>query len=98
MNPVDDPKPDTPTMPIAWVNEYIGDEGEASRVFCATVGAATDLLSADLRRLVINAAYWGMRMEESIDPSSGVEPVAPYEPTQFGFGAYIKGRRVLDCQ
>ena len=83
-------------MPIAWVKEYTGDEGRASRVFCTTMGAATDLLSADLRRLVINAAYWGMRMEDSIDSSSSVEPVGPYEPTEFGFGAYIKHRRVSD--
>ena len=96
MNPDDDPKPDTPTMPIAWIKEYTGDEGKASRVFCTTMGAATDLLSADLRRLVVNAAYWGLRMEESIDPGSGVEPVGPYEPTEFGFGAYIKGRRPSD--
>ena len=98
MNPDDDPKPDTPTMPIAWVKEYTGDGGKASRVFCTTMGAATDLLNADLRRLVVNAAYWGMRMEDSIDPGSSVEPVGPYEPTQFGFGTYIKGRRVSDYQ
>ena len=96
MNPDDDPKPDTPTMPIAWIKEYTGDEGKASRVFCTTMGAATDLLSADLRRLVVNAAYWGLRMEESIDPGSNVEPVGPYEPTEFGFGGYIKGRRPSD--
>ena len=98
MNSDDDPKPDTLTMPIAWVKEYTGDEGRASRVFCTTMGAATDLLSDDLRRLVVNAAYWGLRMEESIDPGSSVEPVGPYDPTEFGFGAYIKGRRVSDYQ
>ena len=96
MNPGDDPKPDTPTMPIAWVKEYTGDEGKASRVFCTTMGAATDLLSADLRRLVVNAAYWGMRMEDDIDPSSSIGLVGSYEPTEFGFGTYIKGRRVSD--
>ena len=92
----DDPKPDTPTMPVAWVKEYTGDEGKALRVFCTTMGAATDLLSADLRRLLVNAAYWGMRMEESIDPTSSVERVGSYEPTAFGFGTHIKGRRVSD--
>ena len=96
MKPDDDPKPDTATMPVAWIKEYTGDEGRTSRVFCTTMGAATDLLSADLRRLLVNAAYWGMRMEESIDPSRSVEPLGPYEPTEFGFGAYIRGRRVSD--
>ena len=96
MNHDDDPKPDTPTMPVAWVKEYTGDEGKASRVFCTTMGAATDLLSADLRRLIVNAAYWGTGIEESIDPGRSVEPVGTYEPTEFGFGTYVKGRRVSD--
>jgi hypothetical protein len=25
----DSPKPDTPTMPVAWIKEYTGDEGKA---------------------------------------------------------------------
>ncbi len=98
MNPGDDPKPDTATMPIAWIKEYTGDEGKASRVFCTTMGAATDLLSADLRRLVVNAAYWGMGMEGSIDPSRSVEPLESYAPTGFGFGTYVRGRRPSDYQ
>ena len=96
MNHDDDPKPDTATMPVAWIKEYTGDQGKASRVFCTTMGAATDLLSADLRRLLVNAAYWGMQMESSIDPDSNVEPLEPYAPTAFGFGTHIKGRRVSD--
>ncbi len=92
----DDPKPDTVTMPVAWIKEYTGEAGKASRVFCTTMGAATDLLSADLRRLLVNAAYWGMQMEASIDPGSSVEPLGPYDPTPFGFGTHIKGKRVSD--
>jgi hypothetical protein len=83
-------------MPVAWIKEYTGEEGKASRVFCTTMGAATDLLSADLRRLLVNAAYWGMEMEDSIDPGSSVEPLGSYNPTEFGFGTHIKGRRVPD--
>ena len=96
MNHDDDPKPDTITMPIAWIKEYTGDEGKASRVFCTTMGAATDLRSDDLRRLLVNVAYWGMRMEDSIDPSRSVETVGSYDPTAFGFGTHVKGRRVSD--
>jgi type 1 glutamine amidotransferase len=96
MNHDDDPKPDTVTMPVAWIKEYTGEAGKASRVFCTTMGAATDLLSADLRRLLINAAYWGMEMEDSIDSGSSVEVLGAYEPTKFGFGTHIKGLRVED--
>ena len=93
MNHDDDPKPDTPTMPIAWIKEYTGDEGNTSRVFCTTMGAATDLRSDDLRRLLVNVAYWGMGMEDRIDPSRSVDTVGPYDPTPFGFGTHRKGRR-----
>lgn len=96
MNHDDDPKPDTPTMPIAWIKEYTGEEGKASRVFCTTMGAATDLRSDDLRRLLVNVAYWGMGMEDSIDPGRSVETVGPYDPTAFGFGTHVKGRRPTD--
>ncbi|MDE0239690.1 MAG: ThuA domain-containing protein [bacterium] len=92
----DEPKPDTITMPIAWIKEYTGDEGKASRVFCTTMGAATDLRSDDLRRLLVNAAYWGMGMEDSIDPSRSVDTVGEYNPTPFGFGTHQKGRRPSD--
>ena len=98
MNPDDPPKPDTVTMPIAWVKEYTGEQGKASRVFCTTMGAATDLLSADLRRLLVNAVYWGLEMEDRIDSGSSVEPLEAYDPTPFGFGTHIKGRRVSDYQ
>lgn len=96
MNYDDDPKPDTTTMPIAWIKEYTGEEGKVARVFCTTMGAATDLLNTDLRRLLVNAAYWGMEMEQSIDLSLSVEPIEPYDPTAFGFGTHVEGRHVSD--
>ena len=92
----DEPKPDTVTMPVAWINRYTGDRGNVSRIFCTTMGAATDLLSADLRRLLINAVYWGLEIEERIDPERSVDPAEPYTPTPFGFGTHIKGCRVSD--
>ena len=92
----DEPKPDTITMPIAWIKEYTGDQGKASRVFCTTMGAATDLRSDDLRRLLVNAAYWGMEMEDGIDPGRSVDTVGEYNPTPFGFGTHQKGRRPAD--
>ncbi|MBT3275226.1 MAG: hypothetical protein HN368_18880 [Spirochaetales bacterium] len=96
MNHDDPPKPDMSTMPVAWIKEYVGEQGKASRVFCTTMGAATDLLSADLRRMLINAAYWGVGMEDRIDSSSRVDLPGPYAPTKFGFGTHVKGRRVSD--
>ena len=94
MDPSDAPKPDTPTMPLAWTNQYTGDENRTSRVFCTTMGAAPDLMCSDLRRLLVNAAYWCL--EEPIDGTAPVEPVGGFDPTYFGFGTHKKGQRPSD--
>lgn len=94
MDPSDAPKSDTPTMPIAWTKEYTGDAGTTSRIFCTTMGAASDLPCADLRRLLVNAAYWCM--EEPIAEDSCVDTVGAFTPTYFGFGKYEKGKRPSD--
>ena len=91
MKPDDEVNTEKPTMPVAWVKTYTGDEGHTSRVFCTTMGASVDLESAGLRRLVVNACYWGMGMEDKISDESNVDYVGDYNPTFFGFGDYAKG-------
>ena len=49
--------------------------GKSARVFQSTMGSAHDLQSAGLRRLIINAAYWGMGMESAISPTRSVDIV-----------------------
>jgi hypothetical protein len=49
------------------------------------MGSAHDLESAGLRRLLINAAYWGMGMESAITPTRSVEIVGTYKPLESGF-------------
>lgn len=94
MDPSDEPKPDTPTMPVAWVKTYTGDENKTSRVFCTTMGAATDLRNEGLRRLLINAAYWCVELEPATDRS--VAPVGAFNPTDFGFKTHKQGLRPTD--
>ncbi len=94
MKPTDEPKPNTPTMPLAWIKTYTGEDGKTSRVFCTTMGASVDLLSEGLRRLLVNGCYWCMGLENQIPPSLiGVDCVGEYHPTPFGFGGYKKGVR-----
>ena len=95
--PVADERND-PMMPIAWVRAHEWPNGNKSRVVASTIGAATDLLSEDLRRFMVNAVYWGAGLEASIPGEAGVEPIGAYEPTDFGFGSAIKGRRPSDYQ
>ncbi len=94
MDPTDGPKPDTPTMPIAWTRQYTGDENKACLVFCTTMGAASDLTCVDLRRLLVNAVHWCL--EESIDGTAFVDPVGAFDPTYFGVGKHKKGLRPSD--
>lgn len=96
MEPTDAPKPDTPTMPMAWIKTYTGDAGNTSRVFNTTMGASVDMESEGFRRLLVNACYWCMEMEDAIPERSCVDYVGDYAPTFFGFGTFTKGVRPGD--
>ena len=96
MKPTDAPKPDTVTMPMAWIKSYTGDTGNTSRVFNITMGASVDLESEGLRRLLVNGCYWCMEMEYAIPEKSVVDYVGDYDPLFFGFGTYKKGLKPSD--
>lgn len=73
-----------PMMPLAWLRDYTAPNGTTSgRAFCTTMGAAVDLTSEDLRRLVVNAAYHltGLKVPARAD----VTYVDAYAPTFYGF-------------
>lgn len=96
MDPSDLPKADTPMMPLAWMKTYTGDQGKESRVFCTTMGASVDIESEGLRRLLVNACYWCMGLENQIPSKSQVGYVKDYNPTFFGFGTFKRGMRPSD--
>jgi len=87
--PSDGPNTDLIPLPIAWVKTWTGAGGRPARVFHSTMGSAKDFESAGLRRLVINAVYWGLGMEDAISAASNMDLVAPYHPLASGF-AYEK--------
>ncbi len=88
--PVDGAK-NAPMMPLAWVRDYEHADGTRNRVFCTTMGAATDFESEGLRRLLVNACYWAVGLEERIPERSDVSLGVEYAPTPFGFGKAKKG-------
>lgn len=98
MDPNDEPNADKPLMPLAWIKTYTGDQGKTSRVFCTTAGASVDLKNEGLRRLLINACYWCMGMEDQIPPKSNVDYVGEYNPTYFGYGNHKKGVHPSDLR
>lgn len=75
-----------PMMPIAWTRNHQHANGTQARIFCTTMGAATDFENEGLRRLLVNACYWGLQMEDKIPQRSVVDYVLPYQPTPYGFG------------
>jgi len=83
-----------PMMPVAWTKSYKGASGKTARIFCTTMGAATDLEAEGTRRMLVNASYWSLGMEDKITKDLNVELVGDYKPTKFGFGGYVKGVKV----
>jgi len=94
MRPNDPPAPgkqNDPMLPVAWVRSYTGKQGKTARVFTTTMGASEDLLNEGVRRMIVNACYWAMGMENQIPAKSDVSLVGDYRPSRFGFGTYQKG-------
>jgi type 1 glutamine amidotransferase len=83
-----------PMMPVAWTREYTNESGNANKIFCTTMGAATDLQNEGLRRLVINAVYWGLALP--IPAKADVSYVDKYEPTMYGFKGHRHGLKPSD--
>jgi hypothetical protein len=88
--------PNDPMMPVAWIKSYSGRSGKTGRAFTTTMGAAEDLASEGLRRLLVNAAYWCVGMEDQIPARAKVDLVGDFQPTPFGFGTFRKGLRPAD--
>jgi hypothetical protein len=101
MKPTDDPvtgKPNDPMMPVAWSKTYTGKAGKAARVFTTTMGASQDLKSEGLRRLLVNACYWGLRMDDQIKPDASVAIVGAYDPRPFGVNGFKPGVKPADLK
>jgi hypothetical protein len=80
-------------MPIAWTRTYQSASGKSSSVFTTTMGAAQDLESEGMRRLLVNATYWAVGMEAQIASRSNVDIVGTYQASPFKGGGYKKGVR-----
>ena len=96
MSPTDPPKRDKSIMPLAWIKDYRGGSGKASRVFFTTMGASVDFENAGLRRLLVNACYWAVGLEDRITAEGNVEHVDRLPPRFFGFGDFKRGMKPSD--
>jgi Trehalose utilisation len=81
----DPPNTKLEPLPVAWIKTWQTSGGQGARVFHSTMGSGHDLENPGLRRLIINAAYWGMAMEAAISPTRSVDIIGSYQPLESGF-------------
>ena len=85
-----------PMMPVAWTKSYASESGKVARVFTTTMGSSTDLQSEGVRRLLVNATFWAVGLEDKITETLKVDIDGEYKPTAFGFKGFVKGLKPAD--
>jgi len=96
MDPADEPNTEKAPVPIAWTKTYTGETGKTCRVFATTMGHGGDLQSEGFRRLMANACYWAMGMEDQIPDRGKVDLVGEYDPNPIGVGGHKQGLKPED--
>lgn len=87
-------KVNEPAMPVAWTREVRNEAGSINKVMTTTMGAATDLEDESLRRLVVNALFWGLAIQ--VPAKADVSPVGEYLPTKFKLDGHQQGVKAAD--
>src|SRR5262249_43986511 len=88
--PYTEKKKNDPMMPIAWTKTYSPGKDKKARIFCSTMGSSEDVANEGYRRMMVNACYWAVGLEEKIPEKSEVDLVGEYKPTSFKV-KFIKG-------
>lgn len=96
MSPDSPPAADKAPCPGVWVREYESSSGTRGRVFTTTAGASEDLQHEGFRRLMVNACFWALKLEDSITPSLAIDFVGPYRPSPFRFDGHRPNVRPQD--
>ena len=93
----DSPKDETKEpQPSEWTRNYEGGNGEKGRVFTSLYGASEDLRNEGYRRMLVNACFWAMGMEDEINADMNVDLVGPYRPNTFRNGGHARGIKPAD--
>ena len=97
MKPTDPPvegKKNDQMQPIVWTRLFKNESGKENKILCTTMGAATDLQNEGLRRLIVNAVYWGVGID--VPAAADVTYVDEYKPLFYGFDGYRVGLKPSD--
>jgi hypothetical protein len=95
-SPEDPAVADKAPVPIAWTKTYQGASGKPARVFTTTMGHGDAFRVEDFRRMLANACYWCMNLEDQIDARSDVSIIGQYEPGPAGAGGLKLGGKPED--
>ena len=98
MKATDPPNETKKPLPVAWTKTYTGAKGLPARVFTTTMGHADDLKCEDFRRLLVNACYWCMGLEDKIPAKAKVDLVGAYDPNPIHNGGFKKNLKTSDYQ
>lgn len=91
-----EPVPEKPAIPIAWTKTYTGSSGKQARIFTTTMGHGDVFKVEDFRRMLVNACYWCMGLEDRITPNSDVALIGTYEPGPVGAAGLQSGLKPSD--
>lgn len=87
-------------MPITWTKSYQIPGGKQGKSFTSTIGAASDMLNENVRRLLVNGVFWTMNLP--VPEEANVKLVGTYKPSAFGFKTdeywLNKNLKVIDLQ
>lgn len=79
-----------PMQPFVWLHEYTTPDGKGTgKSLCTTGGASVDMVDKDLRRLIVNAAYY--LTDQKVPKKAGVKYVDAFYPSFYGFIKNAKG-------
>ncbi len=81
MEPDSEPDPERDPVPGAWTRNYQGKSGKPARVFTSTYGASNDIENEGYRRMLVNACFWAVGLEDAIQAGADVSFVGPYHAT-----------------
>ena len=87
-----------PMTPLVWVREYQLEGGRPGQAVVSTMGSAADFRNAGLRRLFVNAVFWGCGLEVPDGDGVNVDPVASYNPPASGFNGFRRNLKPADLK
>ena len=91
MTPDSPPDETKPPQASEWTRRYKSASGKEGRVFTSLYGTPEDITNEGYRRMLVNACFWAVGLEEAIQPDLNVAFVGPFNPNTFGNQTHAAG-------